>query len=148
MIDTPQIIQTTARLTAIIHFTIPREEMMNVFGSGVGELMTTLAAQGIAPAGPVFTHHLKITPNIFDFELSVPVSGPVIAAGRVKPSQWPAMKVARTVYHGPYEGLPASSWTGSKPKGTRQPRTFGSATSHTLIRTRTQPPGARNSTGH
>ena len=27
------------------------------------------------------------------------------AAGRVQPSQWPAIKVARTVYNGPYEGL-------------------------------------------
>jgi len=108
MIDTPQITQTTAQLTAIIHLTIPREEMQNVFGPGIGELMATIAAQGIEPAGPVFTHHLKITPESFDFELSVPVSRPVVARGRVKPSQWPAMKVARTVYHGPYEGLPAA----------------------------------------
>ena len=106
MLETPQIIQTTAQLTAIIHFTIPREEMMNVFGPGVGELMDTLAAQGIAPVGSVFTHHLKITPDIFDFELCVQVSAPVVATGHVKPSQWPAMKVARTVYLGPYEGLP------------------------------------------
>ena len=44
-------------------------------------------------------------PDIFDFEISVPVTAPVAAAGRVKPGQWPAMKVARTLYHGPYEGL-------------------------------------------
>lgn len=106
MLDAPQIVQTTAQPTAIIHFTIPREEMMNVFGPGVGELMAAIAAQGIAPVGSVFTHHLKITPDIFDFELCVQVSAPVVAAGRVKPSQWPAMNVARTVYHGPYEGLP------------------------------------------
>lgn len=106
MLDTPQIIQTTARPTAIIHFTIPREEMRNVFGPGIGELMTTLTAQGIAPAGPVFAHHLKITPGIWDFELGVPVSGPVVAASRVKPSQWPGMKAARTIYTGPFEGLP------------------------------------------
>jgi effector-binding domain-containing protein len=108
MIDTPQITQTTAQLTAIIHLTIPREEMQNVFGPSVAELMTALAVQGIAPAGPVFTHHLRMAPDIFDFELSVPVGVPVVAAGRVKPNQWPAMKVARTVYHGPYEGLPAA----------------------------------------
>ncbi|HUW27168.1 MAG TPA: GyrI-like domain-containing protein [Sulfuriferula sp.] len=106
MIDTPQIIQITVRPTAIIRFTIPREEMPNVFGPGIAELMATLAAQDIAPAGPVFAHHLKITPGIWDFELSVPVDRPVAAAGRVKPGQWPAMKAARTIYHGPYEGLP------------------------------------------
>lgn len=108
MLDTPHISQTTARLTAIIHLTIPRNEMQHVFGPSITELMTTLAAQGIAPAGPVFAHHLRRPADTFDFELSVPVTVPVVATGRVKPSQWPAMKVARTVYTGPYEGLPAA----------------------------------------
>jgi effector-binding domain-containing protein len=105
MLDTPQITRTTAQLTAIIHLTIRREEMRNSFGPGIGELMATIAAQGIAPAGPWFNHHLKMDPNIFDSGISVPVTAPVVPAGRVKPSQWPAVKVARTVYHGPYEGL-------------------------------------------
>ena len=108
MLDTPHITQTTAQITAIIHLTIPRAEMQKVFGPCIGELMAAIASQGSEPVGSVFTHHLKIVPDIFDFELSVRVSAPVVAAGRVKPSQWPAMKVARTVYHGPYEGLPAA----------------------------------------
>jgi hypothetical protein len=37
MLDTPQITQTTAQPTAIIHLTIPREEMQNVFGPGAGD---------------------------------------------------------------------------------------------------------------
>jgi len=108
MIDTPHIIQTTAQHTAIIHLTITLDEMMQVFGPSVTELMTTIAAQGIAPSGPVFTHHLRHPTDTFDFELSVPVGIPMAAAGRVQPSVWPAMKVARTVYTGPYEGLPAA----------------------------------------
>jgi effector-binding domain-containing protein len=108
MIDTPGITETTAQLTAIIHLTIPRAEMMRVFGPSVAELMATLAAQGLAPAGPVFTHHLRRPTDTFDFELGVPVSAPVVAAGRVKPGQWPVTKVARMVYSGPYEGLPAA----------------------------------------
>ena len=106
MIDAPRIAQTIAQQTAIIRLTIPRAEMMTAFGPAVGELMATLAAQGIAPTGPVFAHHLKMTPGIFDFEVGVAVAAPVTATGRVKPSVWPAMKVVRTVYHGPYEGLP------------------------------------------
>ena len=47
--------------------------------------------------------------DTFDFELGVKVSAPVKAAGRVKPGELPAAKVARTVYSGPYEGLP-SAW--------------------------------------
>jgi effector-binding domain-containing protein len=49
-----------------------------------------------------------VSPNIFDFELGVKVSAPVKATGRVKPGELPAAKVARTVYSGPYEGLPAA----------------------------------------
>ncbi len=90
MLDTPRITQTTPRITASIHMTIPRAEMPKVFGPGVGELMAAIAAQGIEPAGSVFTHHLKMAPDIFDFELSVSVSRPVVAAGRVKPTEWPA----------------------------------------------------------
>ena len=105
MLDKPQITQTTAQLTAIIHLTIPRKEIRNVMGPGISELMAAIAAQGIAPAGPWFTHHLRMDPGIFDFEISVPVTTPVVATGRVKPGQLPAAKVARTVYHGPYEGL-------------------------------------------
>lgn len=105
MLDTPQIIQTTAQLTAIIHLIVPCDEIRNVMDPGIGELMATLAAQGIAPAGPWFTHHRRRPTDTFDFEISVPVSAPVTAAGRVQPGEWPAMRVARTTYHGPYEGL-------------------------------------------
>ena len=108
MLDTPQITQTAAQLTAIIRLTIPREKIRKVMGPGISELMATVAAQGIAPAGPWFTHHLRMDPAIFDFEIGVPVTAPVAAAGRVKPGQLPATKVARTIYHGPYEGLGAA----------------------------------------
>src|SRR5689334_1538916 len=109
MIATPQIIQTEAQQAAVIHLTIPRSEMMTVFGPAVGELMTTLAAQGVEPVGSVFAHHLKMTPDTFDFELGVKVASPVKASGRVKPGELPAVKVARTIYSGPYDGLP-SAW--------------------------------------
>src|SRR6266851_4377418 len=109
MLAAPQIIQTNVQEAAIIRLTIPRSEMMKVFGPAVGELMAALAAQGVEPVGAVFAHHLKMSPDTFDFELGVKVSAPVKATGRVKPGQLPAARVARTVYSGPYEGLP-SAW--------------------------------------
>ncbi len=108
MLDQPQITQTTAQLAAVIRLTIPRSGIQNAMGSGIGELMTTLAAQGIAPTGPWYSHHLRMDPGIFDFEIGVPVSAPVTPAGRVVPGELPAATVARTVYHGPYEGLGAA----------------------------------------
>ena len=109
MLDTPQITQTSAQSAAVIRLTIPREEMRNAMGPAIGELMATIAAQGIAPVGPLFSHHLTMPSDIFDFEVGVPVAAPVNPAGRVQPGQLPAVKVARTVYHGGYEGL-GSAW--------------------------------------
>ena len=109
MLDTPQIVKTAVQLTAAIRLTIPREEIRNVMGAGIKEIMTTLVVQGIAPVGAWLTHHWRMDPEIFDFEICVPVATPVTATGRVKPGQLPAATVARTVYQGPYEGL-AAAW--------------------------------------
>lgn len=108
MLDTPQITQTAAQQTAVIHVTIPRAEIRNAMGPGLAELRETVAAQGITPTGPWYTRHLRMDPNVFDFEIGVPVPARVAPAGRVQPGQLPAVRVARTVYHGPYEGLPAA----------------------------------------
>jgi effector-binding domain-containing protein len=107
MIDTPRILTTAAELTAIVHITIPRSEIRTVVGPGIGEVMAALKAQGIAPAGPMFSHHLKMQPDIFDFELGVPVTQAVVPTGRVKPGRLPATTVARTIYHGAYDDLGA-----------------------------------------
>lgn len=108
MLSTPEILQTTAQTAAVIHLTVPRNEMMKAFGPAVGELMAALGAQGVKPDGAVFAHHLKMSPDIFDFELGVKVSAPIKGNGRVNPGELPAAKVARAVYSGPYEGLPAA----------------------------------------
>jgi effector-binding domain-containing protein len=105
VIDPTEIVQTDAQPAAVIRFTIPRAEIQSVMGPGIGELMAAVAAQGIGPTGPLFSHHLQMDADTFDFELGVPVSGPVTPVGRVTAGQLPAARVARTTYHGPYEGL-------------------------------------------
>ena len=105
MLDQARIVQTEAQSAAVIRITVPREDIKKVMEPGIAELLATLATQGIAPSGPLFSHHLRIDPATFDFELGVPVGSPVAAAGRVKAGSLPAATVARTVYRGPYEGL-------------------------------------------
>lgn len=105
MLDTPRITQTEAQRAAVIRMTVPRDEIRNVMGPGMDELVTTVAAQGIGPAGAVFSHHLRMDPEVFDFEIGVPVTGDVTPSGRVEAGELPAATVARTVYHGSYEGL-------------------------------------------
>lgn len=108
MIDTPQIVQSPAQRTAVIHLTVPREDIQKVMGPAIGELMGALAAAGIAPAGPLFSHHLKRPTEIFDFEVGVPVGAAIRPAGRVAPGELRAATVARTIYRGGYEGLGAA----------------------------------------
>ncbi|HSQ60872.1 MAG TPA: GyrI-like domain-containing protein [Acidobacteriota bacterium] len=109
MLAKPQIVKTAARMAAVIRITVPRAEIRNVMGPGIGELMEAVAAQGIAIEGPLFSHHFKMDPKTFDFEIGVPVASPVAPVGRVKPGVLPGATVARTVYHGPYEDL-GSAW--------------------------------------
>lgn len=108
MIDTPRIVQTTDQLTAAIRFTIPRGKIQRVMGPGLAELMEVVAAQGIGPAGPWLSHHLRLVPDIFDFEIAVPVLAPVTPAGRVKPGHLPAARVVRTTHRGDYDRLGAA----------------------------------------
>jgi effector-binding domain-containing protein len=110
MIEPPHIVQTVGRPTAIIHITVPQEEIQEVMGPALQELRGAIADQGITPAGPWFTHHLRRPSGSFDFEVSVPVERPVRPTGRIQPSVWPEMKVARTIYHGAYEGL-GDAWS-------------------------------------
>jgi len=106
MIDEPKIVQTKAVKMAAIHVTVPREKIREAMGPGYQELLATLKAQGVTPSGPWFTHHFKMEPDVFDFEIAVPVAAEVKPAGRVRAGELPAMHAAQTVYHGSYEGLP------------------------------------------
>ena len=109
MLETPRITKTDDQLTAFIPLVVPRAEIQAVMGPSIREVYAALAAQGIAPAGPWFTHHRRRPTDTFDFEVRVPVATPVAATGRVKPGRRPAARVARAVYSGPYEGL-AAAW--------------------------------------
>jgi len=109
MIDKPQIIQTAAQQTAVVRLTIPRSEIQKVMGPAIGEVLAAVAAKGMTPAGPVFSRHFRIDPEVFDFEVGVPAAKRFKASGRVEPSNLPSAKAAGTIYRGPYEGL-GSAW--------------------------------------
>jgi effector-binding domain-containing protein len=105
MIDSPHVATTRAQPAAVIRFTIPKAQIREVMGPAFQELFGTLGAQGIGPAGPAFSHHFRMDPEVFDFVLGVPVSRPVEPAGRVENGELPAARVAQTTYRGDYEGL-------------------------------------------
>ncbi len=123
MIEPPSITRRAACRVAAVHLDIPRDQMARHFGPALAELNAVLAAQGIAPAGPVVAHHLNMSPGRFDLDIAVPIESPVTAAGRVAPRDWPERRVATTVYHGPYEGLHGAwgaftAWLATQPHAT------------------------------
>jgi effector-binding domain-containing protein len=108
MIDPPRIVQSASQITAAIHLIVPRAEIRNVMRPAMNEVLAVIAAQGLTATGPMFSHHLRIDSEVFDFEVGIPVATPVSPSGRVKPSRLPAAEVARTIYQGPYKGLHAA----------------------------------------
>ena len=106
MIETPSIVETEPLHYAALHVTCALNEMGKVMGPGIGEVVAALKAQDVHPNGPWFTHHFHKPMETFDFDICFPVDAPIEPRGRVTPGIWPAMKVARTVYHGNYSGLP------------------------------------------
>lgn len=109
MLESPQLTEVVAVQTATIHLTVPRDQIQSVMGPAIHEVMNAVIAQGIGPAGPVFSHHFQMNPETFDFEVGVPVSNPATSSGRVQPSMLRSSKVAKAIYCGPYEGL-GTAW--------------------------------------
>ncbi len=106
MIDPPRIVRMTPQHTAVLHLTIPRSQIQQVMGPGLQEVIAAAEAQGLNPVGPWYTHHFRLDPEVFEFEICVPVDRPFAPAGRVRPGEVLTATVARTVYRGPFEGLP------------------------------------------
>jgi effector-binding domain-containing protein len=109
MIETPRVIQTKAQLLAVIPIVATQPQMRTVMGPGMNELVATLAQLGVTPSGSWLCHHLRMPTDTFEFEIAIPVTETVPPTGRVQMSQLPETKAARTVYHGPYEGM-AGAW--------------------------------------
>ncbi|WP_353235427.1 GyrI-like domain-containing protein [Diaphorobacter ruginosibacter] len=107
MIEPPEIVDLPLRrVTAMIALRCTREEIHLAMSRGVRELLDAVRAQGASPVAPLFTHHLRRPTDSFDFEIGIPLDHPVAACGRMVPSEWPVMHVARTVHRGRYEELP------------------------------------------
>lgn len=110
MIDPPRVVLTEPRATAVVPLVIPRADIQKVMGPAIQEVASTLAAQGIPPAGPLLAYHRRGDGKTFDFEVGFPVGQVVRPTGRVVASRLPGKRVVQTVYHGGYEGL-HGAWT-------------------------------------
>lgn len=109
MITPPEVISTKELITAAIPLVIPGRDMPKYMDPAIQEIITTIKGQGITITGPMFSYHHRRPSDTFDFEIGFPVSKAIKPEGRVINSKLPAVKVVRSVYQGPYEGL-AQAW--------------------------------------
>lgn len=109
MITPPEVISTKEIATAVIPLIISGRDMPKYMDPAIQEIIKTITGQGINIAGPMFSYHHRRPSDTFDFEIGFPVSKAIKEEGRVKNSKLPAVKVVRSVYQGPYEGL-AQAW--------------------------------------
>lgn len=105
----PSIVEEPEQLVALLPLRIPKADIRKVMGPAIGELYATVRAQGGTVTGPWFSHHHRIAPDEWDFEIGVPVAAPIRAAGRVVPGVRPVVRGARAVLRGGYEGM-ADGW--------------------------------------
>lgn len=110
MLSDHAIVEATPRPAACVRLTIPRSEMKASFGPAVGEVFTALRAQGLGPAGSLFAHHLDLSDETFDFCVGFPIDdgAAFVPSGRVVQTTKPGGTMARAIYSGHYEGLPAA----------------------------------------
>ena len=109
LISTPTILATEPVLVARIPLHIPRDAMQQFLPPALEELYRALNTQHLTPAGPWFAHHTELPSTHFHFDACVPLTAPIEPIGRVQPGILPAMRIARTLYRGPYTHL-AQAW--------------------------------------
>ncbi len=109
MITRPELIITKESATAVIPLVIPGRDMPRYMDPAIQEIIKVLTDQGLQPAGPMFSYHKRRPSDTFDFEIGFPVTKAIKEEGRVINSKLPSVKVVRSVYQGPYEGL-AQAW--------------------------------------
>jgi effector-binding domain-containing protein len=108
MIDEPTIATTDDQHIAYIHITVDRDKIAEAMDPAFAELFGVIGAQGLQVVGAPLSHHYRIEPGVFDFDLAVPVASPVAPSGRVRSGVLPSRTVVRTYYRGDYAGLGAA----------------------------------------
>ncbi len=124
MLSTPVYLITEAQPAAVIHINVPSDQIQEVMGPAIQEVIAAVSSQGIGPMGSVFAHHFGMTPGVFNFEVGVPVSDPVTPVGRVKAGEMPGATIMRCTYTGPYEGL-GEAWEQFQDQLKAEGRTIG-----------------------
>ena len=87
--------------TAVVCGHLRVDEIPAFLGGVFGEVIETLAAQGLAAAGPPFSRYMPAVDG-FDVEAGFPANGTVRPRGRVVAGELPGGSAARVLHQGAY----------------------------------------------
>lgn len=99
-----ELVELQAQQAAVVCGHVTVGEIPGFLGEAFGEVIGTLSAQGLAPAGPPFGRFVPVGDG-FDVEAGFPATGRVTQSGRVEPSELPGGQAARVMHRGGYEEI-------------------------------------------
>ena len=99
-----ELVDLQAQQVAVVRGHVTTAEIPAFLGEAFDEVIKTLSAQGLAPAGPPFGRFVPAGDG-FDVEAGFPATGSVTPIGRVVPGELAAGPAARVMHKGRYDGV-------------------------------------------
>lgn len=100
--------QVPQRNTLSIRTTTRAENLPQVIGKSLWQIMDYLSSEGVQPAGPPFALYHNMDMSKLDVEMGFPINEELPGDDEVKPSSIPAGEAAVDIHLGPYETMEAT----------------------------------------
>ncbi|MCU0300479.1 MAG: GyrI-like domain-containing protein [Candidatus Nanopelagicales bacterium] len=100
-------IELEPQQVAVVQGEVPHDGVAGFLGGAFGEVMGTLGAQGLQPAGPPLARY-EIIDGGFRIEAGFPVDGELRPMGRVQVAQLPAGPTLTVLHRGAYDQVAAA----------------------------------------
>ena len=100
-----EMVTVPERQTAVLHETVPMNELPKFFQRAYGEVYSALQAEGLKPAGPPFSLYFGMPTDKVELEVGFPVEEKFTELGDVHASTLPGGKCVHGLHIGPYETM-------------------------------------------
>jgi effector-binding domain-containing protein len=95
-------IELEPQVIAVVRGEVAHDGIAGFLGGAFGEVMGTIGAQGVQPAGPPIARYEPMADG-FRIEAGFPVTGPVRPIGRVEVAELPGGPALTVLHRGPYD---------------------------------------------
>lgn len=106
---TPEIVDSPATATMVVTaHDLPIDGMAPFFDESFTAIGALASKQAVEITGAAFSRHFRPMTTSADLEVGFPVASPIHPEAPVEAGELPAIRVARLVHAGGYDGLPAA----------------------------------------